>query len=153
MIFIGLLLATGAIAQELPLVDREGLMELTGRNSDTTYVVNFWATWCSPCVSEIGLFNDLHLSGQDEKLEVVLVSLDFPGQGQERVLGFLEERGIEARVVMMSDLDYNGWIDLVDPSWSGAIPATLIYRRDSRVFLEKELSREELNNYVSQIMQ
>jgi hypothetical protein len=63
-------------------------------------------------------------------------------------MSFLEEKNIEARVVQMSDVDYNGWIDLVDPSWSGAIPATLIWRGDERVFLERELERDELNEYV-----
>ena len=50
----------------------------------------------------------------------------------------------------MTDLDYNSWIDRVDPSWSGAIPATLIFNREKRVFLEKELTRDELFKQVSQ---
>ncbi len=53
----------------------------------------------------------------------------------------------------MTDLDYNSWIDRIDPSWSGAIPATLIYNRETRVFLEQELTRDELFNHVTQIKQ
>jgi hypothetical protein len=52
----------------------------------------------------------------------------------------------------MSDLDYNSWIDLVDPSWSGAIPATLIFNAEERVFLEKELTQSELYDHVNQIL-
>jgi hypothetical protein len=51
----------------------------------------------------------------------------------------------------MTDMDYNAWIDRVDPSWSGAIPATLIYRGEQRVFLEKELTYNELAEHIHQI--
>ncbi|MEA3479534.1 MAG: hypothetical protein U9R60_15225 [Bacteroidota bacterium] len=70
-----------------------------------------------------------------------------------RVIPFLDEKEISAEVLLMTDLDYNSWIDRVDPTWSGAIPATLIYNRERRVFLEKELTRDELFNHVSQIHQ
>jgi hypothetical protein len=51
----------------------------------------------------------------------------------------------------MTDMDYNAWIDRVDPSWTGAIPATLIYRKDQRLFFEKELTYDELSKHVYQI--
>ena len=132
-------------------IDRAGLLDLTGRNNDTTYVINFWATWCSPCVKEIGYFEEVHQSFSGEKLRVVLVSLDFPRQAATRLPSFLQEKGITAPVSLMTDHKYNEWIDRVDPSWSGAIPATLIYRKGQQIFLEKELEREELFEAVNQI--
>jgi thiol-disulfide isomerase/thioredoxin len=151
-IAILLIRATMGFGQTIPDIDRTYLTELTGRNSDTTYVINFWATWCSPCVKEIGYFQELHEEYASRKLKVILVSLDFPNQKEKRVVPFLEEKGITAPVKLLSDLDYNGWINLVDPSWSGAIPATLIYNSDGRVFLEKELTRNELYEHVEQIL-
>jgi len=53
---------------------------------------------------------------------------------------------------LMTDLDYNSWIERVDKSWSGAIPATLIYNKEQRVFLEQELTLDELFENVNQIM-
>jgi thiol-disulfide isomerase/thioredoxin len=152
VIAILLIRATMGFGQTIPDIDRTYLTELTGRNSDTTYVINFWATWCSPCVKEIGYFQELHEEYASRKLKVILVSLDFPNQKEKRVVPFLEEKGITAPVKLLSDLDYNGWINLVDPSWSGAIPATLIYNSDGRVFLEKELTRNELYEHVEQIL-
>lgn len=138
--------------QGIAEIDREGLISLTSQTNDTTYVINFWATWCSPCVKEIGYFEELHRKSVSSKMKVILVSLDFPNQVEKRVMPFLEEKKITACVVLMTDLNYNEWIDRVEPSWSGAIPATLIFNKTNRVFLEKELTRDELFENVNQIM-
>ena len=143
---------THSSAMEIPEINRGDISDLVGNNNDTTYVINFWATWCSPCVREIAYFEELHRIYTGDPVKVILVSLDFPNQKDQRVVPFLEEKEITATVMLVSDLDYNAWIDLVDPSWSGALPATLIYRGKSRVFLEKELTRSELNTHVKQIL-
>jgi len=137
--------------QTVEAINAEELVSLTTQEGDTTYVINFWATWCSPCVKEIGFFEKLHQEYKNQTLKVILVSLDFPNQLDRRVIPFLEEKGISAEVKIMTDTDYNAWIDRVDPSWSGAIPATLIYQGDRRLFLEKEVTYKELINKVHQI--
>ena len=138
-------------AQSVREIDSDALEALTSSMNDTTYVVNFWATWCSPCVKEIGYFEELHRQIESAYVKVILVSLDFPRQVESRVIPFLREKEITAEVLLMTDLDYNSWIDRVDPGWSGAIPATIIYNREKRVFLEQELTRDELFNHVKQI--
>jgi thiol-disulfide isomerase/thioredoxin len=138
-------------AQSVKYIDSDALKALTYTMNDTTYVVNFWATWCSPCVKEIGYFEELHRQSESAYVKVILVSLDFPNQIDRRVIPFLKEKEITADVLLMTDLDYNSWIDQIDPSWSGAIPATLIYNKGTRIFLEQELTRDELFNHVTQI--
>ena len=151
-VLVGVLCVNQAIGQTIQEIDRDDLMTLTGKTNDTTYVVNFWATWCSPCVKEIDYFEELHRNDQFKNIKVILVSLDFPNQVNERLIPFLEKKNITASVMLMTDLNYNAWIDQVDPSWSGAIPATLIYNKKNRMFLEKEVSRNELLDHVKQIM-
>lgn len=138
-------------AQKLQELDGDGVALLSSISNDTTYVINFWATWCSPCVKEIPIFEKLHKESVDSKLKVILISLDFPRQIDSRVIPFLKEKGVSAEVRIMTDLDYNAWIDRVDPAWTGAIPATLIYQKDQRVFLEKELTYDELKTHIKQI--
>lgn len=138
--------------QTIPEINKEGITMITQRSNDTTYVINFWATWCSPCVKEIGYFEELYRKHVSSAVSVILVSLDFPDQLENRLIPFIREKEISAPVLLMTDLNYNGWIDHVDPAWSGALPATLIYNRESRIFLEKELTRDELFNYVNQIL-
>ena len=143
--------STGLIGQSIQEIDGDGIAALSSLSDDTTYVLNFWATWCSPCVKEIAIFEKLHQDRTNPKVKVILVSLDFVNQLESRVIPFLENKGISAEVKIITDTDYNAWIDRVDPSWTGAIPATLIYNKDHRVFLEKELSYNELLTQIQQI--
>ena len=138
--------------QDITEIDGDGIAVLSTVSNDTTYVINFWATWCSPCVKEIDFFEEVHTSFEGSKVKVILVSLDFPDQIERRLIPFLEAREITAQVMLMTDLNYNSWIERVDKSWSGAIPATLIFNREQRVFLEQELSRDELFENVNQIL-
>jgi len=123
-------------AQAVKVIDSDALKALTYKMNDTTYVLNFWATWCSPCVKEIGYFEELHRLSKSAYVKVI---------------PFLKEKEITADVLLMTDLDYNSWIDQIDPGWTGAVPATLIYNKDTRLFLEQELTRDELFNHVTQI--
>ncbi len=137
---------TASYGQTVGSINRDGLIELLNRNNDTVYVVNFWATWCSPCVAEIDYFEALHKSLSDDKLKVILINLDFPNQVDKRVVPFIKEKDLTARVLNMTEMDYNSWIPFVDSNWSGAIPATIIYRGKNREFIGRELSKKELFN-------
>ncbi len=155
MIRISIIAATLAIsatlfAQQVESIDRQGLSDLLKAGSEPVRVINFWATWCAPCVREIGYFEELHRSS-GENLEVILINLDFPNQVEKRVLPFLEERNISAPVLNMTELDYNSWIPLIHESWSGAIPATLIIKESNRKFIPGELTKEELLSAIQEI--
>lgn len=118
---------------------------LTNLDADTTYVVNFWATWCGPCVAELPYFEELNALYQDQAFKQVLVSIDDPKKLESKVIPFLEKNNIKSRVVLLADGKANNWIDRVDPSWSGAIPITIILRGDQKLFYEQDFhSTEEI---------
>lgn len=121
-------------------------------NNDTVYVFNFWATYCAPCIKELPHFEKANEVYADKKVKVILISLDFKAQIETRVVPFLKRKDIKADVVVLSDPDANAWIDKVSPSWSGAIPATLVVKGDKREFYEKEFTYEELQSVINQFL-
>jgi len=118
------------------------------RNSDTLYVINFWATWCKPCVKELPYFELINENYKNQKVKVVLVSLDFAKNYQSMLLPFLNKKSIKSEVILLDDPNSNEWIDKVSTNWSGAIPATLIYIGNSRSFYEQSFNYEQLDSIV-----
>ncbi|MCB0374525.1 MAG: TlpA family protein disulfide reductase, partial [Sinomicrobium sp.] len=116
----------------LQLYDYEGLEHFLSREDGKTYVINFWATWCKPCVEELPYFERLHENFKDRGVKVILVSLDMPGMIETQLIPFIRNRKLKPEVVVLDDPRQNMWISEIDENWSGAIPATLIYTNDKR---------------------
>jgi len=131
----------------------EALEPLFHQENDSVYVINFWATWCKPCVEELPYFEDLHKKYKDQKVRVVLVSLDFPRQIEKKVLPFVEKHQLQSDVVVLAETNSNNFIDKVDPTWSGAIPVTVIYNAKDRKFINSQLADyEELEEIVKNFL-
>ncbi len=148
MLFLGLIRATDA--QEIPVVSFGQLEPLLMQRNDTTYVVNFWATWCLPCVKEMPYFQQLHDSYAGKKVKVVLVSLDFVRQIETRLIPFIDKHNLTPEVLVLNDPDANIWIEKVSPLWSGALPATAVYNRSGFDFYERSFTYAELEEIVKQ---
>ena len=127
----------------------EDYKQLLHQKDDTTYVINFWATWCAPCIKEMPAFVKLQEGYKDKKLKIILTSMDFGSNVDARVKGFMNKHNITSEVVVLDDPDSNSWIDKVSPEWSGGIPATLIYDKDKRLFFEKEFTYKELEQVIN----
>lgn len=97
----------------------------------TPTLVNFWATWCKPCVEELPYLEQLRGEVPEDELRIVLVSLDFPQQIESKLVPFLEKNPLQSEVVVLTDSKTNDWIPRVHDDWEGAIPVT-IYRTGER---------------------
>ncbi len=95
------------------------------KKDDKTYVINFWATWCAPCVKELPYFEKLKTEYADKNVEVLLVSLDFPKQVEKKLIPFINKKKLKSEVVLLDDINEDVWIKAIDETWSGALPATL----------------------------
>jgi thiol-disulfide isomerase/thioredoxin len=121
----------------IQIVNYDQLKPLLHNDNDTTYVVNFWATWCAPCVKELPYFVALDSIYGKGPFKLILVSLDFKKDYISKLQPFVTNRELEPFVLVLEDNRTNYWIDDIDPSWSGAIPATLVYRGTKRTFFER----------------
>jgi thiol-disulfide isomerase/thioredoxin len=122
------------------------LKPLLNRKDNKTYVINFWATWCAPCVKELPAFAKLKEQYADKNVEVLLVSLDFPKQKEKKLIPFINKKKIQSKVLLLDDVNEDYWIKQIDDQWSGAIPATLIYNANSRKFYEQSFDYTTLEN-------
>jgi thiol-disulfide isomerase/thioredoxin len=119
------------------------------RRIDTTktpMVINFWATWCKPCVEELPAFDSLYHS--DSKCTVLLVSLDFVEDLDKKVNIFLQKNKISAECVLLDEVNGNNFIDKISRDWSGAIPATLIKSNGRRHLINKKVQFSELEKII-----
>ncbi len=137
----------------IPVYDFDMLeKKLLQKKNDTTYVVNFWATWCKPCVKELPHFEQLGASYSEEKVKVVLVSIDFPEYLNTKVLPFIKKHNLKSEVILLDDGDVNTWIPKVSEQWEGSIPATLIFNKKGKFFYEQPFSYHELEKIVKSIL-
>ncbi len=140
-------------SQEIPSLSFEELhQKIRVDNKDQVKVINFWATWCKPCIEELPYFEALSQTYQDGSVKVLLVSLDME---VDRAVAFKHKKGLQAEVVYLDEVDQNAFIDRISPEWSGAIPATLIVLPDgTEKFYEKKFSsQEELNQTINHLLQ
>lgn len=126
----------------------EDFSHLLHKNNDTTYVVNFWATWCKPCIEELPYFDQLAEAYKNEKVKVLLVSMDFTDQVKGRLKPFIKKKKVQSEVVVFDAPKPNEWIPKIDEKWSGAIPATYIYRGKEHMFYERSFDYESLESVV-----
>lgn len=116
-------------------------------NPDTVFIVNFWATWCGPCVKELPVFDQLQKVNSKQPLKVLLVSMDFKSKLNSAVIPFAQKHNLTSEVFMADIANDQEFIDRIDKSWSGALPGTLVInnKKKSRRFYEQELTAIELN--------
>lgn len=135
-----------------PVYDSFDAIEtLFTQQDDRTYVINFWATWCKPCLEEMPYFEQLAQEA-DPNTDVITVSLDFKKDIPTKLKAFVAGHPELPPVIALADDKYNTWIDRVDPEWGGAIPVTIIYRNDERIFhAEKFDSYDELKSTVASL--
>lgn len=109
-------------------------------------VLNFWATWCRPCIAELPSFEALNSNLGGQEVRVLLVSLDFPEAVETKLKPFLNRKKLKSEVFLLDETDFDPIIREIAESWSGAIPATLFLnkRKNIRKFHEGELSSDEL---------
>lgn len=114
-------------------------------------VVNFWATWCKPCIEELPYFEKLQETYGGKDVQVLLVSLDFSA---DKASAYKDKKNIQSEVVFLDETDHNRWIDKISPQWSGAIPATLIVdtRTGKEQFFERKFEEKELFSTIEKFV-
>ncbi|MDG5799968.1 TlpA disulfide reductase family protein [Marinilabiliaceae bacterium ANBcel2] len=157
LILTGLLIGLSSLTDKayvnnIPEIEVENIMKRVSHPSDTIFVLNFWATWCQPCVKEIPEFNKLPDNYKNRPVKTIMASLDFPNQKESRVVPFLENNIVENEVVITITPRGGEWIEETEKEWSGAIPATIIFYNNNRTFYEGERNYEQLIDMIDSLL-
>lgn len=148
------LLSFRAHSQQVEVVGIEKVEQLLQNQSDTIHVVNFWATWCAPCVKELPDFLQLSQNYKNNNVRLWLVSMDFQSAISTKLMPFLQARNITHPVWLLNNTDYDTWISRVDADWQGNIPFTLIFnnRRNKRVTINGATNYLELEKVIDELL-
>ncbi|WP_397300884.1 TlpA disulfide reductase family protein [Nonlabens ulvanivorans] len=138
--------------QKAAVIGIEDIASLTSNYPDKIQVINFWATWCKPCVDELPAFEKLKATYGDQ-IEVILISLDDVENLESKVNPFLEKHNIQSQVRLL-DYPYAAeYIPMVDPHWDGAIPVTLIKYKKEHKFYNQSFEFKELDFEVAALLE
>ncbi len=143
-----------ANCQEVKVAKIDELISMIEKNEDSLYVINFWATWCKPCVIELPCFYELNREQNKSAIRVLLVSLDFKRNLNSNLIPFLNKRGTGPETWLLDETDYDSWINRIDSTWTGSIPATIFInnRKGIRKFHEGEFDCTSLNEEISKLL-
>ena len=120
--------------------------------SSQIQVINFWATWCGPCIKELPLIEKLGQERNDVRVTLVSLDLDLDSN-PEKVYKFVERKGLKSDVLILDERDPNSWIDKIDKDWSGSLPATIVIntKTGKRAFSGRELKDGELETLIESV--
>lgn len=147
------LIAFTASAQQVGVIKLHDLDRRLDNTSDTTYIVNFWATWCSPCVKELPDFDSITKTAGTQKIKVLLVTMDFKEDRDSKVLPFVARKQLRSEVYLLDETNGNYFIPKISDKWSGALPATLFVnnKKKYRNFYEQKMSYAALQKEIETI--
>jgi thiol-disulfide isomerase/thioredoxin len=146
---------SAAIAQQASIVKFDDFSRMMSRQNDTTYIFNFFATWCEPCVEEFPSFQRFAKTYANQKMRLIFVSLDFKKDFRKALLPFLKKNHVKNEVVLLDEPDYNSWIDSVDSTWDGNLPATLVINnwKHIRKMFAHEFTYDSLSSAMKPFLQ
>lgn len=147
---VAVFLSCYAQAQTIAAYKAEDIMERVAAHPDTFYVVNFWATWCGPCIKELPEFDALADKYKDQPVKVILVSLDFKKDYPEKIEKFIKKKNLTHEVVWLNETKANEFIPKIADEWQGSIPATMLYfkKRSYKKFFEGIIKSHQLTTLI-----
>ena len=137
-------------AATIKLADLEKIMS---DKATPVHIINFWATWCGPCIKELPFFEKITAKGSPD-IKVTLVSMDLDlDPDPEKVYKFIARKNLQSEVFLLDEPDPNSWINSIEKEWSGALPATIIinHRTGERKFIGRALREGELDGYLQEL--
>ena len=133
-----------AFSQTIPKWKITDFEKYVTDSKEEVLVINFWATFCKPCVAEIPSFINITDKYKDKNVKLLLVSLDLPSFYPKKIAAFARKHKFNTDIVWLDETNADYFCPKVDQKWSGSIPATLIINTKTghRRFFEEEIEAD-----------
>jgi thiol-disulfide isomerase/thioredoxin len=118
-------------------INTDELRSLLKREATGPLLVNFWATWCDPCRDEFPDLVKIDEQYRSKGLDFIAISLDDFADIKTQVPKFLQEMHASMPVYLLNVPDPEPAINLVDPQWGGALPATFLYNAQGQIVYKR----------------
>lgn len=123
---------SGVAEPKVQTVTSNSLKQMIAARKGKVVLVNFWATWCQPCVEEFPDLVQLYNKYRKRGFDLIAVSFDDPDDREQKVVPFLRQHRATFTTVIFAGEDPDEFIRNFDPSWSGAIPRIYLYARSGK---------------------
>jgi thiol-disulfide isomerase/thioredoxin len=143
---------TGSLAQNLESILWINLKKQIDKNPDSLYVVNFWATWCKPCVQEMPDLWEETEKFKDRKIRFIPISLNFPEEAQTKVIPFIEKNFPGKKFYILNQILQSEDITRISSDWGGGIPYTIIFYKKKKQTFERKLKKGELEEFLNKLI-
>jgi thiol-disulfide isomerase/thioredoxin len=129
-------------------------LEQTIKDSKSPLIINFWATYCVPCIEEMPHFQQLAQKYKSKGVSLLLVSLDLKAAYPDKITAMTKKLKLTAPVAWLNETNADYFCPRVDSSWSGALPASLFVSNATgyRKFYEDEFSKEKLEKEIQAML-
>lgn len=150
IIFALIFCAQAGYSQTIPSYKAEDITKRINAHPDTFYIVNFWATWCGPCVKELPDFVELNNKYKGKPVKILLVSLDFPDAYPNKIEKFVKKKNLNMEVIWLNETNANEFIPKIENNWQGSIPATILRykKKNYSNFFEGTIKAKQLSLLV-----
>jgi thiol-disulfide isomerase/thioredoxin len=148
-----LLLATSIDAQQIKSIKVTDLAK-TIKESKTPLVVNFWATFCVPCIEEMPYFQELVHQYASKNVSLIFVSLDLKEAYPAKVNQMAQKLKLAYPVVWLNETNADYFCPKIDTSWTGGMPSSLFVNNATgyHKFFEDQLSKEKLGKEIEAML-
>ncbi len=121
---------------------------------DHPLIINFWATFCVPCIKEIPYFESTVRQFKDQKVELLLVSLDLPPYYPTGIADFVQKSGFVSRILWLNETDADYFCPKIDAHWSGGIPCSLFLNNAThyRRFFDRQLTELQVGPEIKKMI-
>lgn len=135
---------------ELDSIDSAGLKRLVANDTENYRLINLWATWCGPCVSELPQFVDINRMYRRRHFELITISMDEP-DARDDALKILKQTYASTKNYLSSVTDTDEFAEAFDPEWPGPIPYTILVAPGGEIVYRKEgeIDPQELRREIS----